>query len=145
MQTIKQLLETKSSDILTIDPNSTVFDAIKSMADHGIGALLVMESDKLVGIITERDYSRSVILKGKSSKTTAVKDIMTSNVLCAKPEKSIKECMALMTEKRVRHLPVVNNSAVIGIISIGDLVKVIIDDQQFMIDQLEHYISGLPT
>lgn len=145
MQTIKQLLETKGNDILTIDPNSTVYDAIKSMADHGIGSLLVMESDKLVGIITERDYSRNVILKGKSSKQTAVKDIMTSNVLCAKPDTSIKECMALMTEKRVRHLPVVDNSAVVGVISIGDLVKVIIDDQQFMIDQLEHYISGLPT
>ena len=145
MQTIKQLLETKGSDILTIDPDSTVYDAIKLMADHQVGSLLVMEKEKLLGIITERDYSRNVILKGKSSRDTPVKDIMISNILCVQPEKSVEECMALMTDKRVRHLPVVENNHVVGIISIGDLVKAIISEQKFMIEQLEHYITGLPT
>ena len=145
MQTVKQLLESKGSDLFTIDPNSSVYDAIKSMADHHIGSLLVMENDKLVGLITERDYSRNVILKGKSSKNITVKEIMVSNVLYTKPEKTIEECMALMTDKRIRHLPVLVDSKVVGMISIGDLVKAIISEQKFMIEQLEHYISGLPT
>ena len=145
MQYVKQLLEQKGRNLITIDPDSSVFEAIKVMADNHIGALPVMQNDNLVGIITERDYARSVILKGKSSKVTPVKDIMTTNVLCAKPEQSIEECMALVTDKRVRHLPVVNNDKIIGIISIGDLVKSIISEQKFMIEQLEHYISGLPT
>lgn len=142
MITIKQLLETKGSDILTIDPDSTVYDAIKLMADHQVGSLLVMDKEKLLGIITERDYSRNVILKGKSSRDTPVNDIMTTNILCVQPEKSVEECMALMTDKRVRHIPVVKNSSVIGIISIGDLVKAIISEQKFMIEQLEQYING---
>lgn len=145
MQTIKQLLDTKGNNILSIDPNSSVYDAIKAMADNHVGSLLVMKNDNLVGIITERDYSRNVILKGKSSKDTPVKDIMISNVLCAKPEQSIEQCMALMTDKHVRHLPVAENDKVIGIISIGDLVKAIISEQKFMIEQLEHYINGLAT
>ncbi len=145
MQITKQLLDLKGGNLITIDPNSSVYDAIKIMADNHIGALPVMENDNLVGIITERDYARNVILKGKSSKVTPVKDIMTSNVLCAKPNHSLEECMALMTDKRVRHLPVIDNGNVIGIISIGDLVKSIISEQKFMIEQLEHYISGLPT
>lgn len=142
MQTIKQLLEKKGSEILTIDPNSSVFDAIKSMADHHIGSLIVMQNERLVGIITERDYSRNVILKGKSSVNTAVKDIMTKNVLCTKPDQTVEEAMALMTDKRVRHLPVVENGNVLGIISIGDLVKTIISEQKHIIEQLEHYING---
>ena len=142
MQTIKQLLETKGNEVLSISPNSSVFDAIKSMAEHHVGSLVVLENDNLVGIITERDYSRKVILKGKSSKDTAIKEIMTSNVLCTKPEQTVEECMALMTEKRVRHLPVVENGHVLGIISIGDLVKTIISEQSFIIKQLEHYING---
>ncbi len=145
MQFAKQLIELKGGNLITIDPDSSVFDAIKIMADNYIGALPVMEDDKLVGIITERDYARNVILKGKSSKVTPIKDIMTSNVLCAKLNHSLEECMALMTDKRVRHLPVIDNGKVIGIISIGDLVKSIISEQKFMIEQLEHYISGLPT
>lgn len=145
MQFAKHLIELKGGNLITIDPNSSVFDAIKIMADNHIGALPVMEDDKLVGIITERDYARNVILKGKSSKVTPIKDIMTSNVLCAKLNHSLEECMALMTDKRVRHLPVIDNGKVIGIISIGDLVKSIISEQKFMIEQLEHYISGLPT
>ncbi|MDH3610069.1 MAG: CBS domain-containing protein [Gammaproteobacteria bacterium] len=142
MQTIKQLLENKGSKILSIDPNSSVFDAIKSMANHHIGSLIVMQNGRLVGIITERDYSRNVVLKGKSSVNTAVKDIMTKNVLCTKPEQTVEEAMALMTDKRVRHLPVIENGNVLGIISIGDLVKTIISEQKHIIEQLEHYING---
>ena len=142
MKTIKQLLENKGSKILSIDPNSSVFDAIKSMANHHIGSLIVMQNGRLVGIITERDYSRNVVLKGKSSVNTAVKDIMTKNVLCTKPEQTVEEAMALMTDKRVRHLPVIENGNVIGIISIGDLVKTIISEQKHIIEQLEHYING---
>ncbi len=142
MQTIKQLLENKGSKILSIDPNSSVFDAIKSMANHHIGSLIVMQNGRLVGIITERDYSRNVVLKGKSSVNTAVKDIMTKNVLCTKPEQTVEEAMALMTDKRVRHLPVIENGDVLGIISIGDLVKTIISEQKHIIEQLEHYING---
>lgn len=145
MQLAKQLLEQKGDNVKTIDPDSSVYDAIKAMADNHIGALPVLKDDKLVGIITERDYARNVILKGKSSKVTPVKDIMTSNVLCVSPEKTVEECMALVTDKRVRHLPVVNNGKLIGIISIGDLVKSIISEQQYMIEQLEHYITGEPT
>lgn len=145
MQFAKQLIESKNGQIITIDPDSSVYDAIKVMADNHVGALPVMDEDNLVGIITERDYARNVILRGKSSKVTPVKEIMTSNVLCVKEEQTIEECMALMTEKRVRHLPVVNDGKMIGIISIGDLVKAIISEQQYTIEQLEHYISGLPT
>ena len=141
-KTVNQLLDNKDKDLLTIDPNNSVYNAIKSMADHHIGSLIVMQNSNLLGIITERDYSRNVILKGKSSVDTPVKDIMTKNVLCIKPEQTIEEAMALMTDKRVRHLPVVENSNVIGIISIGDLVKDIISEQKFIIEQLEHYING---
>ncbi len=142
MKTIKQLLEYKGNEILTISPEKTVYDAIKLMADHHIGSLMVMENGRLLGIITERDYSRKVILEGKSSPDTAVKDIMTKNVLCTKPDQTVEEAMALITEKRVRHLPVVEDSKVIGIISIGDLVKTIISEQKYIIEQLEHYING---
>ncbi len=142
MQTIKQLLESKGNEVLTIDPNDSVYDAIKSMADHHIGSLIVMQNEHMVGIITERDYSRKVILKGKSSVNTPVKDIMATNVLCTKPEQTIEEAMALMTDKRLRHLPVIENNNVLGIISIGDLVKTIISEQKHIIEQLEHYING---
>ena len=145
MQRAKQLLENKDSRLITIDPDSSVYDAIQTMADNYIGALPVIKDDNLVGIITERDYARNVILKGKSSKTTLVKDIMTSNVLCIKEEQTLEECMAIVTEKHIRHLPVVKNGNIIGIISIGDLVKAIISEQQYTIEQLEHYIRGLPT
>lgn len=141
-KTVNQLLEKKDKDLLTIGPNNSVYNAIKSMADHHIGSLIVMQNNNLLGIITERDYSRNVILKGKSSVDTPVKDIMTKTVLCIKPEQTIEEAMALMTDKRVRHLPVVENGNVIGIISIGDLVKDIISEQKFIIEQLEHYING---
>ena len=142
MQTIKQLLEKKGNEIITIEPDSSVYDAIKSMADNHIGSLIVMEKGKLVGIITERDYTRKIILKGKSSASTPVKDIMTKNILCTNPEQTVDEAMALITDKRVRHLPVVENNHVIGIISIGDLVKTIISEQEYIINQLEHYINS---
>lgn len=142
MTTVAQLLESKGPDIWSVSPNSTVFDAIQLMADKGIGALLVMGNGNLVGILSERDYARKVILKGKASKQTPVNDIMTKDVLFARLEQSVEECMALMTDKHIRHLPIVESEKVVGMISIGDLVKTIIAEQQFTIKQLEQYISG---
>ena len=142
MKSVKQIVEAKGDDICFIQPDDTVFNAIKLMAEKEIGAILVMKEGKLVGILSERDYARKVILKGKSSEQTPVKDIMTSNVLCASPEQTVEECMALMTDKRMRHLPVMDGERVKGMISIGDLVKEIIAEQKFMIEQLGHYIRG---
>jgi CBS domain-containing protein len=142
MKSVKQIIDAKGDDICFIQPDETVFNAIKMMAEKEIGAILVMEDDKLVGILSERDYARKVILKGKSSEQTPVKEIMTTNVLCARLEQTVEECMALMTEKRIRHLPVIEEGRVKGMISIGDLVKDIIAEQKFMIEQLGHYISG---
>lgn len=142
MTTVAQLLDSKDRLIWFIGPNDFVYDAIKLMAEKGIGALLVMEGDSLVGILSERDYARKVILKGKSSKKTPVVDIMTKDVLFARPDQNVEECMALMTERHIRHLPVMEGKQVVGMISIGDLVKTIIAEQKFTIEQLEHYISG---
>lgn len=142
MKTVQQLLERKGHEVCSVRPDDTVFDAIKKMADEEIGSLLVMDNDKLVGIITERHYARNIILKGKSSSETPVRDTMTARVVCARPEQTIEECMAVMTEKHVRHLPVLRENKVIGVISIGDLVKSAIAEQQFIIEQLEHYIHG---
>lgn len=142
MKSVKQLLSSKGHNVWSIRPQASMYDAIKLMADKKIGALLVMDTSQLVGIVTERDYARKVVLQGKVSKQTPVEDIMTTNVLCARPEQTVEECMALMTEKRVRHLPVLEGEGVVGLISMGDLVKAIIEEQQFIIEQLEHYISG---
>lgn len=142
MKSVKQLLSSKGHNVWAIRPQASMYDAIKLMADKEIGALLVMDTSQLVGIVTERDYARKVVLQGKVSKQTPVEDIMTTNVLCARPEQTVEECMALMTEKRVRHLPVLEGEGVVGLISMGDLVKAIIEEQQFIIEQLEHYISG---
>jgi len=142
MKTAGATLDRKGHDIWSVRPNDSVFDSLKLMADKEIGALLVMDGEKLVGIVTERDYARKVILEGKSSKNTPVKDVMTRKVLCVPPERTIDECMALMTDKRARHLPVVDQKRVIGIVSIGDLVKAMISEQQVLIDQLQQYISG---
>lgn len=142
MTNIKQLLDTKGREVLTIGPDDTVFDAIKKMADNNVGSLAVLDGEHLIGIITERHYARNVFLKGRSSPKTIVKEIMSTRVVCARPEQSVEECMALMTEKAVRHLPVLEHKRVIGIISIGDLVKSVIDDQKFTIEQLEHYITS---
>ena len=142
MKRVKDILEVKGREIWSIEPGASVYDAMKLMAEKEIGSLLVMEGGKLVGLISERDYARKVILKGRSSRTTQVREIMTAHVLYAQLEQNIEECMALMTEKRVRHLPVVDEGQLIGVISIGDLVKSIITEQRFVIEQLERYIKG---
>ncbi len=140
MKTLKQLLQAKPHGILSTAPDARVFDALKLMAENNVGALLVMDAGQLVGIVTERDYARKVILKGKSSLDTPVREIMTDKVLCVHPDQSAEECMGLMTDKRVRHLPVMDGSQLIGVLSIGDLVKEVISEQQFVIKQLESYI-----
>jgi CBS domain-containing protein len=127
--------------VWSIEPSASVYDAIELMAEKGIGALLVMEAGKLVGILSERDYARKIILQGRASKSTAVKEIMTSRVAYTDPEQDIQECMALMTDKRIRHLPVLESGQLCGVVSIGDLVKAIIDEQKFIIEQLERYIT----
>jgi CBS domain-containing protein len=142
MTTIAQLMKNKGHEVWSVTPADLVFDAIKSMAEKGIGALLVMESDKLVGIFSERDYARKIVLEGRSSRNTSVEDIMTRDVIRAGPDQSIEECMSIMTENHIRHLPVVENDRVVGMVSIGDLVKVIIVEQKELITQLERYISG---
>ncbi len=140
--TVRHLLEHKGRTVWTIDPDATVFNALAKMAEKDVGSLVVMDGEKLVGIITERHYSRNVVLKGKTSPTTLVRDIMERNVIHVRPEQSVELCMALMTEKRVRHLPVLDGKKVIGIVSVGDLLKSLISKQKFVIDELEHYIHG---
>ena len=142
MVTIRGLLNQKGGKVCSIGPDATVFDAVAKMAENDIGSLAVMDGDALIGIITERHYARNVVLKGKSSSTTPIWEIMDKLVITVRPEQSVEECMALMTERRVRHLPVLEAEKVIGIVSIGDLVKSIISDQKFTIDQLHHYIRG---
>jgi CBS domain-containing protein len=142
MKTVKDILNSKGHEIWSVSSGSSVFDAVKMMAEKGVGALLVMDDGKLVGIITERDYARKIILEGKSSRNSAVSDVMTRKVLCVTPDRAVDECMALMTDKRARHLPVIEQKQVVGVISIGDLVKAMISEQQFLIDQLQQYISG---
>jgi CBS domain-containing protein len=128
--------------VWSVSPDTSVLDAIKKMADKGIGALLVLENGKPVGIVSERDYARKVILQGRSSQQTPVREIMTTRVVCARPDLNVEECMAIMTDKRIRHLPVMEGDRLLGMISIGDLVKAIIAEQQFIIKQLERYIAG---
>ena len=142
MATVQQLLAQKGDGVLSIDPDDTVYNAIKKMADENVGSLVVMEHGKLIGIITERHYSRNVFLKGRSSPQTRVAEIMERNVVCVRPSQSVDVCLALMNAKRVRHLPVVDDEKLLGIVSIGDLVKSIISDREFAIEQLEHYIHG---
>jgi CBS domain-containing protein len=142
MNLVCQLLDAKGHDVLSTTPDASVLDAIRLMAEKGIGALVVMQEDKLAGIVTERDYARKVILKGRSSETTPVRDIMTADVTTTSSVESVEKCMNLMTDLRIRHLPVVDDGRVTGIISIGDLVKAIIAEQQRAIEQLEQYISG---
>ena len=142
MKLVKHILENKGHNVYTVNSDVTVLVALQSMAEHGIGALVVLENDKLVGLISERDYARKVVLKGKFSKDTKVRDIMEQRVICISPSHSVEACMALMTEHRTRHLPVLENGKLTGLISIGDIVKTIIEDQKFTIEQLEHYITG---
>jgi CBS domain-containing protein len=143
MKQASDLLRRKGRDLWFVSPDATVFDAIELMAEKGIGAVLVMEGNGLAGILSERDYARKVILKGKSSRETRVREIMSHPVICASPDLTIERTMSLMTEKRIRHLPVVAGESVVGIISIGDVVRGIIDDQEFQILELTKYINGL--
>ena len=142
MTTVRQILDAKGHDVSTIGPDDTVFDAIKKMADENIGSLVVLDGEKMVGIITERHYARNVVLKGKRSPNTLIKDIMSKRAVCASPDQSVEECMAVMTDKAVRHLPELENKHLVGMVSIGDLVKSIIGGQKFIIEQLEQYIGG---
>ena len=143
MKRVKDILSAKGGDLWSIGPNQSVYDAIHLLAEKQIGALAVIEGEQLVGIISERDYARQIILKGRSSENTLVKDIMSSKVHTAKPDQDIEECMHRMTEKRIRHLPIVNDDdKLIGMISIGDLVRAIIAEQESTIGDLEKYISG---
>ncbi len=140
MTTLKMLLKDKGRNVWSVHPDDTVLDAIKVLAEKDIGALIVIEDDRPVGIFTERDYARNVYLKGRSSLETAVRDIMVAPVICATLDQTIEECMAVMTARHFRHLPVVDGDELVGMVSIGDLVKSVIADQQFTIEQLEQYI-----
>ena len=143
MKTVRDILKVKGHEVWHIEPDATVFEALQRMAEKEVGALMVMNGAELVGIISERDYARKVILQGRASPTTLVKEIMTTHVVCTRLEQPVEECMALMTEKRIRHLPVVEqDERLVGVISIGDLVKSIITDQKFIIEQLVRYISS---
>lgn len=143
MTTVAQIIASKpDKNIYRTAPDASVFDAVKLMAEKSIGAVLVMEGETVVGIITERDYARKIVLMSRSSRDTPVRDIMTSQVMYVEPGQTSNDCMALMTNTRLRHLPVMDKGRVIGLVSIGDLVKDVISEQRFMIEQLEHYIAG---
>ena len=142
MKTASQVLQDKGHQIISIRPDRSVYDALHVLAEHKIGALLVFENDKLAGIFSERDYAREVVLQGRDAKTTAVADLMTSNVVTVTPCQSIDACMKIMSEMRIRHLPVVDGERVVGMLSIGDCVKETIREQEFVIKQLESYIQG---
>jgi CBS domain-containing protein len=148
MEMVRQLLKKKGHHIWSIGPDASVYEALELMSKKEIGALVVMEfvdtakGARILGVVSERDYARNVILKGRLSKDTRVREIMTTRVVHAHPDHSVQECMEIMTEKRVRHLPVLEEGSLLGVISIGDLVKSIMSEQQFMIEQLEHYITG---
>jgi CBS domain-containing protein len=142
MKQIQQLLDEKGTRVWSIGPDATVYEALALMAEKGIGALVVMDGTRPVGLFSERDYARNVILKGRASRDTPVREIMSSPVLCVTPHQPLEEAMALMTEHRVRHLPVIREGQVLGMVSIGDLIKSIISEQKFIIEQLEHYITS---
>jgi len=142
MKTVNDMLRDKGHSVWSVAPDATVFEALELMAAKNVGAVLVLDGDRLVGIMSERDYARKVTLLGKTSKDTPVSEIMTSRVLYVNADQTIQECMALMTEKRIRHLPVLEGDRVVGVVTIGDVGRAIISDQQFMLEQLEHYITG---
>ncbi len=144
METIRQILSKQGNQIYSVSPETTVYDTLKLMADKNIGAVLVLEEGKLVGIMSERDYARKVILKGKFSKETPVNEIMSSNVICIDPDQTIINTKAVMIQKRIRHLPVMEDDKLVGIISIGDVVNAVLEENSFMIDQLATYIKGVP-
>lgn len=142
MKTVRQILDKKGRGAYSVSSDSSVFDALKLMADKNIGAVMVASEDKVVGILSERDYARKVILHGKSSKDTTVREIMTEKVLYVKPENTTTDCMALMSDKKIRHLPVIEADKLTGVISIGDIVQAIIEEDKYIIEQLENYITG---
>lgn len=142
MDTVADILGVKGHAVWSVKSTATVLDALRTMAEHDIGAVLVLDGDELVGILSERDYARKVALAGRSSKDSQVKDIMTGNVVCVGPSEAIDECMALMTQKRVRHLPVMDRKRIVGMVSIGDVVKATINDKESTIAQLQSYITG---
>lgn len=141
MRTVLEILRDKGNEVWAIEPDVAIIEALRIMAEKRVGALLVMNDNKLVGIVTERDYARKVALEERSSRQSLVREIMSTRVLCARPDQTVQECMALMSDKRARHLPVLDHKKIIGVISIGDLVKAIIAEQQFEIEQLQHYIN----
>jgi CBS domain-containing protein len=142
MKTVAELLKAKPARLVTVTPEQSVLEAIRVLAKENVGAVLVMTGDRLAGILSERDYTRKVILHNRASDTTRVEEIMTANVVCVNPRTKTRDCMALMTEKNIRHLPVMDQGRVVGMVSIRDIVGDIIADQDFTIEQLEHYISG---
>lgn len=142
MSIVRDVLNVKGRQVEHIRPDATVLEALKQMADRNIGALVVLDEGTLIGIVSERDYARKVVLKGRTSPTTSVREIMSAKVICTSPCQSVEECLAIMTARAVRHLPVLEHKAVVGLVSIGDLVKCIIADQTFVIHQLEQYIQG---
>jgi CBS domain-containing protein len=142
MKTVQQLLESKRHGVASVSPATTVLDALRLMAEKEIGAVLVTEADALVGIFSERDYARKVVLQGKASKDTPVREIMTEKVVSVRPDQTIEDCMGLMTDKRIRHLPVLQGRKVVGVISIGDVVKEMLVEKEFVIQQLESYIHN---
>lgn len=139
---VRQLLKEKGDQVWTIAPDASVYDALQLMADKGIGALVVIDNERIVGLLSERDYARKLILQGRSSRNTPVSEVMTTRVLIVGPDQTVEDCMALATDKRVRHFPVMDGDRLIGLVSIGDLVKSVIADQEYVIKQLENYISG---
>ncbi|GBG13911.1 histidine kinase [Novimethylophilus kurashikiensis] len=142
MKTVRQLLEIKGNRVLSTTPDASVYDALLIMAEMEVGALVIMDGDQVAGIFSERDYARNVVLKGKTSRETPVRDIMTSKVISVAPENTVEDCMNLMSDKRIRHLPVLDHGKIVGMLSIGDLVKETIAHQQFLISQLENYIKS---
>jgi CBS domain-containing protein len=143
MQTVRDLLRAKGNAVYSVSPDATVFEALQVMADKDIGALLVVDGGRPVGIMSERDYARKVALKGKTAQETRIREIMTEKVIYMRPEQTVNECMSVMTNRRIRHLPVMEDDRLTGMISIGDVVKAIISEQEFMITQLENYITGV--
>jgi CBS domain-containing protein len=142
MKTVRDILKIKGGDVWSVAAGATVFEALRLMAEKEVGALVVMDARRMAGIISERDYARKIVLLGRTSPNTRVEEIMSSQVVCTHPDQFIEECMAIMTDKRIRHLPVMEEGKLVGIISIGDLVKTIISEQKFTIEQLERYING---
>jgi len=142
MKTVRDILRSKGTEVWSVRPDAILFEALEKMAEKNVGALLVMAGEEVVGIVSERDYARKIILKGRGSKETRVREIMTQDTLYVDPDYRVEECMALMTDEHVRHLPVIEKDRVIGIISIGDVVKEVISEKQFVIEQLEKYIKG---